>query len=311
LATVIPPCFYRIRDLFRALPIPPHFKPALGGLAVGVVALALPQILGGGYGIIQQAIDGRLAPGLLLALLFAKILTLGLTVSSGGSGGVFAPTLFVGAMLGGLLAHVLHQPPAHFVVLGMAAVFGGAARVPIATILMVTEMTEGYQLLVPATLSVMISYVVQTAASRPFRYRTLYEAQVRGRADSAAHAADYLDAVLDLLDRRRLAVAPSARHLDLRALLASGIHVDLSDGKQLAIAQVAPGSLAAGRTVRDLSAGQETALEVAAIFRQEHALLPQAGAVLRPGDRLLVIGGPGVRDQLRTLIEAPSAPVQG
>lgn len=145
-AAILPWCFYGLRDLFRALRIPPHFKPALGGLGVGLLALALPQVLGGGYGLIQQAIDGRLATGLLLALLFAKILALGLTVSSGGSGGVFAPTLFVGAMLGGLIAQLLHQPPAPYVVVGMASVFGGAARVPIATMLMVTEMTEGYQL---------------------------------------------------------------------------------------------------------------------------------------------------------------------
>ena len=107
-------------------------------------------MLGGGYGWIQEAIDGRLPLMILLALVFAKMLAFALTVSSGGSGGVFAPSLFVGAMVGGLMAKLFEQPPAAMVVVGMAAVFGGAARVPIATLLMVTEMTGGYQLLVPA-----------------------------------------------------------------------------------------------------------------------------------------------------------------
>ena len=102
LATILPEIFYRFRDAFAALPIPAWTKPGLGGLLVGVIALRLPQVLGGGYGWIQEAIDGRLALGLLLILVVAKMLTLSFSVSSGGSGGIFAPSLFVGAMLGGV-----------------------------------------------------------------------------------------------------------------------------------------------------------------------------------------------------------------
>ncbi|MEJ2236657.1 MAG: chloride channel protein [Syntrophobacterales bacterium] len=160
-ATLIPTVFYRIRDGFAALPIPPHFKPALGGLGIGLLAMGLPQVLGGGYGWIQEAIDGRLSLILLLVLIFAKLLAFSLTVSSGGSGGVFAPSLYVGAMLGGLLAQLFHQPSAAFVIVGMAAVFAGAARVPLASMLMVTEMTGGYHLLPPAALAVILSPVVQ------------------------------------------------------------------------------------------------------------------------------------------------------
>ena len=161
LATILPEVFYRFRDAFAALPIPAWTKPGLGGLLVGVIALRLPQVLGGGYGWIQEAIDGRLALGLLLILVVAKMLTLSFSVSSGGSGGIFAPSLFVGAMLGGVLAAISHHPPAGLVIVGMAAVFAGAARVPIATLLMVAEMTGGYQLLVPAGLAVMLSFVIQ------------------------------------------------------------------------------------------------------------------------------------------------------
>jgi len=132
-AAILPEIFYRIRDAFAALRVPSWTKPAIGGLGVGLLALRLPQVLGGGYGWIQQAIDGQLALRLLLVLVVAKMLALSLTVSSGGSGGVFAPSLFVGSMLGGAFAAIFHHPPAGLVIVGMAAVFAGAARVPIAT----------------------------------------------------------------------------------------------------------------------------------------------------------------------------------
>ena len=140
IGTLLPNVFYYTRDLFKKIPISNYFKPAIGALGVGLIALAFPQVLGGGYGWVQEAINGQLTASLLLILLFAKMLSFALTISSGGSGGVFGPTIFLGAMLGGFIAEVFHQPPAAFAVVGMAAVFGGAARVPIATLLMVTEM---------------------------------------------------------------------------------------------------------------------------------------------------------------------------
>ncbi len=81
--------------------------------------------------------------------------------------------LFVGAMVGGLMAKLFHQPSAAFVVVGMAVVFGGAARVPIATLLMVTEMTGGHQLLVPAAVATMLSYLVQKLLSSRLKYTSL------------------------------------------------------------------------------------------------------------------------------------------
>lgn len=177
-AAIVPSIFYGTRDLFHRLPVPLHLKPAVGGLLVGLMALAIPQVLGGGYGWIQQAMDGRLSPGLLATLVFAKIVAMSLTVGSGGSGGVFAPTLFSGAMLGGVLATLFGEAPAAFVLVGMAAVFSGAARVPLATMFMVTEMTGGYRLLPLAALVVTISYLTQVTASQRLKYRSLYEAQI-------------------------------------------------------------------------------------------------------------------------------------
>ncbi len=182
-AALLPMVFYGARDLFERIPTPPHIKPAIGGLLVGLLAMALPQVLGGGYGWIQMAMNGdkQMTLTLMLVLVFAKMLAMGLTVGSGGSGGVFAPSLFVGAMLGGMLAAVFDQQPAALVVVGMAAVFSGAGRVPIATLFMVTEMTGGYHLLAPAALVVTLSYITQVTLSGKLKYHSLYEAQVPAR----------------------------------------------------------------------------------------------------------------------------------
>jgi CIC family chloride channel protein len=180
-AAILPLTFYTVRDVFHRLPILPHFKPAIGGLIVGLIALELPQVLGGGYGWMQEAIDGNLSLKIMFALVFAKILTMSFTVSSGGSGGILVPSMFVGGMLGGVFANVFNQPYAAFVIVGMAAVFSGAARVPIATLFMVTEMTGGYHLLAPAALVVTLSYLVQVTMTSSMKYRTMQESQVPSR----------------------------------------------------------------------------------------------------------------------------------
>lgn len=290
---LLPTAFYRMRDLFLALRIPRMLKPALGGLLLGLLALAFPQVLGGGYGWMQAAITGKIAFLTLIALVFAKIVALGLSIGSGGSGGVFAPALFVGAMLGAAVAHVAGLPPASFALVGMAAAFSGAARVPVATLLMVTEMTGGYQLLVPAAATVMLSYLVQTAISPWLRYRTLYEAQVPGRVESGAHASDYLRGVLRLLTERKLSVPQDTAHLDLWTLLEDGLPVDLGEGKQLWAGTVGSGPLA--RRALEEARPAVGELEVIAVLREEHTLLPHPDLVLRPSDRLIAVGTPEAR----------------
>jgi CIC family chloride channel protein len=291
--------FYGVRDLFHALPLIPHLKPAIGGLGVGLLALAVPQVLGGGYGWIQEAINGQVAVSLMLALVFAKLLAFALTVSSGGSGGVFAPSLFVGAMVGGCVAAALHQPAAPFVIVGMAALFAGAARVPIATMLMVTEMTGGYQLLVPAALAVTLSYLVEATLSRRFKYGSLYEAQVPSPAYSPAHHAEHLRTAFRLLRERRTAALKQVGHLDLRTLLESGLPVELRDGTQLGIATLAPHSTLVGRPITsDVLDKGATDMELAAVLRQGYTVLPGTGARLRAGDTLLILGAPDARTRL-------------
>ncbi len=290
IGTLLPEVFYRVRDGFHALKIPAWSKPALGGLLVGLMALKLPEVLAGGYGWIQQAIDGQLALHLLLVLLFAKMAALSLTVGSGGSGGVFAPSLFVGAMLGGLFSGFSHHGPGGLVIVGMAAVFAGAARVPIATLLMVAEMTGGYQLLVPAGLAVMLSYIIQLRLSGYMRYGSLYEAQVAGRADSPAHQAEHVEIAMRLLDLGKVSMPAEVTHVHLLALLRSGAAVDLPDGSQMLLGALQPGSPWAGKQVQtrpDDDVLRHTRL--VAVLRGTTVLLAQAETILQPGDRLLVV----------------------
>lgn len=288
-ATILPTVFYGLRDIFHKLPVPPHIKPAIGGLCVGLMALELPQVLGGGYGWIQKAIDGQMTAMILFTLIFAKMLSFALTVSSGGSGGVFAPSLYVGAMVGGLTAKLMGLPPAAFVIVGMAAVFSGAARVPMATLLMVTEMTGGYRLLAPAGLAVMLSYYVQSMLSNSLKYRSLYEAQVPGRSDSPAHHVEHIRIALDLIDKAQVKPMTAIGHLDLLALMRSGIAVDLSRGKQLIIGDLRAESPWVGAGVRSIREGKEDDMEIVAIIRAKEMLLPHPDMILQEGDRIVVI----------------------
>ena len=299
-ATLVPVVFYRIRDLFRASRIPPALRPAAGGLVMGLLGMAVPQVIGGGYGWMQLAIDGQLALGTMLLLVGAKWVATSLSVASGGSGGVFAPSLYVGAMLGGAWAAFVHEPPAPFIIVGMAAVFSGAAHVPIATLMMVTEMTGGYTLLVPAALAVVISYLVQRRLSERLRYRSLYEAQVESRAESPAHHSHHLEIALRILREHQPQDVTSVGEIDLVSLLRSGIPVELVGDRRLVVGVLRPDSPLVGTTVavsgRQLGGGDAN---IIAVLRGEHMSVPHAKLRFEAGDRLvLVVSAAGV-DNLR------------
>ncbi|MGE0354013.1 MAG: chloride channel protein [Gemmatimonadales bacterium] len=286
--TLIPEVFYRMRDLFRRLPVRAMWRPAIGGFLTGCLALVVPEVIGGGYGWVQEAIDGRLPVVTLAALVVAKPIALAFTVSSGGSGGVFAPTLFVGGMLGGLLGVTFHMPAPAFVVVGMAAVFAGAARVPFATMMMVMEMTGGYRLFVPAALAVTISYIVQNRLADVFRYHSLYEAQVRNRAASPAHRTEHLRLALKLLRERTGPLPKDIGRIDLVMLVQSGIPVDLPEGRQLTMTSLSTTDPRVGKML-DGSLRHDGGKEVLAVIREKTMLRPGAEVQLQAGDELLLL----------------------
>ena len=189
--------FYGMRNLFRKLPIPTWLKPALGGFLLGILAMFVPQVLGSGYGWVQAALYGKMALWVMLVIALAKVVATSLTISSGGSGGVFAPSLVIGAMLGGtfgataeILFPMLVQDPRAYVLVGMAGFFAGVANAPIATLIMVSELTGDYGLLAPLMLVCVVAMIVM-------RKNSIYEQQIACRFDSPAHHGDF---IIDILE---------------------------------------------------------------------------------------------------------------
>ena len=140
------------------------WRPAAGGVLLGLLLLAVPQMYGVGYEVLESAIAGNYALLFLLGLLGAKVLATSLTLSIGGSGGVFAPSLFMGAMLGmafGLAAHEvlpgIAGPAGAYGLIGMGAVFAAAARAPMTAILIIFELTGDYRIMLPLMLAVVIA----------------------------------------------------------------------------------------------------------------------------------------------------------
>ena len=231
-AAIYVTAFYGARKrLLHGLRIPDHFKPAIGGLLVGMIGFLLPNALGTGYGVVQSVFYAdagqphagvsllaswdwfaRLFPAgsspviigilLLFAIALAKIATTALTVGSGGSGGVFGPAVVIGGAFGGATGMFCQQvfpripvQPGAFALVGMAGFFAAAANTPISTIIMISEMTGNYNLLVPSMMVCMLAY----AMCRRFN---LYRMQLPSHLEAPNQMANMATAVL-----RRLTVS--------------------------------------------------------------------------------------------------------
>ena len=195
-------CFYGTRELFRKWDFPIMLKPAAGGFLLGLLAMVVPQVLGSGYGMVQAALYGKVALWVMLLVAIAKIIATSLTISSGGSGGVFAPSLVIGAMLGGafgasaemLFPTLVHDPRA-YVLIGMAGFFAGVSNTPIATLIMVSELTGNYGLLAPLMLVCTVAMII-------YPRNSIYEKQVKSRIDSPVHLGEF---IVDVLEGVRVA----------------------------------------------------------------------------------------------------------
>jgi len=169
---------YSLEDLFDAFTaVPEYVKPAIGGLMLGGIGLFFPQIFGVGYETIEAVLHDQLFVGMLATLLIVKILATSLTIGSGGSGGVFAPSLFMGAVLGGTFGHLVHSrfpgttaTPGAYALVGMAAFFGAAARAPITAIIILFEMTGDYRIILP----LMLATVVATLLAEHLQHENIY-----------------------------------------------------------------------------------------------------------------------------------------
>ncbi|MDF3288126.1 chloride channel protein [Streptomyces silvisoli] len=169
---------------------PEWARPAVGGVLLGALLLVLPQMYGVGYPVLENAVDGKYVIGFLLLLLVGKIVATSLTIGIGGSGGVFAPSLFMGAMLGaayGTAAHHLAPgvtgPVGAYGLIGMGAVFAGAARAPITAVIIMFELTGEYSIILP----LMTAIVLATGTSRMLSRDTIYTLKLRRRGIDLDH----------------------------------------------------------------------------------------------------------------------------
>jgi len=198
-----------VRERFRASRVPLWGQPAIGGAVTGALIVAAMFLFrtgginGGGYEVVKQALTGNLTVEVMLVLCGMKLVATVFSYASGGAGGIFAPALFMGAMLGGafgsldhtLFGHSLDASVGSFALVGMGAVFSATIRAPMTSVLIIVEMTSGYSLILPLMIANMSAYVI----ARHYRPVPIYEALL---AQDGIHLRDR--AVLDTLDELKL-----------------------------------------------------------------------------------------------------------
>jgi len=227
-------------DVVERTRLPLPITAALGGALVGCLGLFYPHVLGVGYETIGSALSGSLGWQLLLALLGAKLIAVCITLASGGSGGVFAPSLFLGAMLGGVVGAVVNQiapfataPIGAYALVGMGSVVAATTRAPITTILIIFELTSDYRVMLP----LMIATIVATQIARRFSKFSIYTIKLarRGVMISEGQDVDVLRRIpLREVIREAPTVPPSHDVTDLVNQFLSGevrhFHVVDADG---------------------------------------------------------------------------------
>jgi chloride channel protein, CIC family len=192
--------FYIISDYFSKIRIPKYLKPAIGGVLVGMIGIVFPQILGTSYGWLQIAIDKdyALLPLYILGpVIVFKILATSLTIGSGGSAGVFGPSMVIGGFLGAFIGTVFHLfglftwiDVTSVIIVAMVSFFGATAKTPISSIIMGSELTGGYALLAPMMLATFVAYIMSG------QHNSIFRSQVLNRSDSPAHRMEYQRPIL-------------------------------------------------------------------------------------------------------------------
>jgi CIC family chloride channel protein len=169
-----------LRSLFQRLPSPTKIaQPAVGGLVIGVMLLYAPAIMGVGYEHVDQALNGGLLLRTMTVLCVLKLVATIVSYASGNAGGIFAPSLYIGAMAGGAVGTVVHRfapmatgDPGAYALVGMGTLFAGIIRAPMTSVFMIFEITQDYQILVPLMVANLLSFVI----SRRFQPVPVYHA---------------------------------------------------------------------------------------------------------------------------------------
>ena len=170
----------RLRALFLELPASTAiFQPAMGGLIIGIVLVFVPQVMGVGYEYVDQALNGGMLLRTMLLLCAVKLAATVISYASGNAGGIFAPSLYLGAMAGGVVGMLVHQfapfptaAPGAYALVGMGTLFAGIIRAPMTSVFMIFELTQDYQILVPLMIANMLSFAI----SKRFQPKPVYHA---------------------------------------------------------------------------------------------------------------------------------------
>ncbi|MFY9843541.1 MAG: chloride channel protein [Terriglobales bacterium] len=170
-----------IRARFLRLPLNTvWFQPVVGGLIVGLMGWFVPQVLGVGYGYVGEALNGRMAFQLMALLVVLKLIAVTTSYATGNAGGIFGPSLFIGAMLGGTVGTIAHHlfpaytaTPGAYALVGMGAVFAGVVRTPMTSVLMIFEMTQDYAVIVPLMIANLVSLFIASQLQREPIYEGL------------------------------------------------------------------------------------------------------------------------------------------
>lgn len=164
---------YKSEDIFDTFRIPEYLKACVGGLLLGFLLLQWPHVFGVGYGAINMSLTDQIPVLLLLTLVFVKILATSITIGSGGSGGIFAPSLFIGAMLGGSFGVAVNKifplvtaDPGAYALVAMGALVAGTTHAPITAIIIIFELTATYKIILPLMIACIISTIITTSLKR-------------------------------------------------------------------------------------------------------------------------------------------------
>jgi CIC family chloride channel protein len=222
---------YGLEAFFDGWKFPDYIKPALGGLAVGAMGIVFPAVYGVGYEGINEALTGHTSWEILLALMVLKIVATSFTLGSGGSGGIFAPSLFIGAMIGGAVGTLVHQffpaitaTSGAYSMVGMGAFVGAVTHAPITSIIIIFEMTNEYKIILPLMIATIIA-VTFTTKMKPESIYTLKLVK-RGIQFFKGKEINVLKtlSVEDVYDRNCVNLAPDTRFMDIISVVMDSDH---------------------------------------------------------------------------------------
>ncbi len=231
--------FYEIEDIFEKIPINPILIPAIGGLLVGLIELFMPEVNGLTYAPINQAFSGKVLLEAAIFLILGKFIATSFSIGSGGSGGIFAPTLFMGAMAGSAFGSIIYYfgyrglPIEFFALLAMAGLFAAATRAPLTAIIMTSEMVGDFQLFLPLMFVVITAWIV----SKSLLESDIYVIKLIRRGVNFDNESDLLDEITagEIMARNPVTVSPKDRLEDVMRLMRETGHTGFPvvDGEDL------------------------------------------------------------------------------